>query len=172
MRVYSQSIIQLALCVVASADWRDRAYSLEHHHIKAAYSPLLDEDSRISSQVTCWKPPQPDEEAGYFGHGWKYQNWLPAYVGALDSVQDSSSSDCLKCFQAAYYGKEKRVSSFIAIDKLSGSDWGVELGWDFIDFITNGEVKKGEAFNLSISPTDIAGCGMSSYLFEEYDTEL
>lgn len=173
MRSPPQFIFQLALCVPALADWRDRASSLEHHDIKAVYSPLLEEEHRPSSEVTCWRSPQPGKEAEYLGDGWKYQNWLPSYVGALDSIEDSSSADCLKCFRAAYYGKENRISSFLAIDKLSGSDWGVAFGWDIIDFISNGEVKKGESFNMSITPADIDSCGMGPTLFEEYKhTEL
>lgn len=172
MRAYTPFTTLFAFCVPASADWRDRAATIEHHDVKAIHSPLFDEEFRAASDLACWKPSEPGEEDGYFGDGWKYQNWLPTYVGALDSIGDSSSSDCLKCFSAAYYGRENRRSSFLAVDKLPEGDWGVALSWDLIDFISNGEVKKGEAFNVSIMPTDIANCGVGPYYFEEYSKEL
>ncbi|KAJ3492500.1 hypothetical protein NLG97_g5346 [Lecanicillium saksenae] len=152
MKIQARYAAFIALRTPISATWRERASAVEHHDVKAGPSPDSLEDAYHSPyNVACWTKPMPEHEYGYLGNG-----WFAAPIGALDSITDSESDDCFKRFAITYYGREKRTSRFMAVDKLSNSDWGVELHKDTLQWIANGEVKPGEPFNVSLTRTGLS----------------
>lgn len=168
MALFTHIIYFLAICEPALATWRGRANAVQYWNINISHSPLLDEDDRPASDVACWTQPTEVEAPGKFGDRWEYQDWVFPYIGAMDSIINSTSIDCGRCFTVTYYeGRETRTATLLAIDKLAKSDWGIEANWDFIKWITNGEVKKGETFNAAVQATHPSNCGLGPRFFED-----
>lgn len=155
----STQILAVAACSsVVVADWRDRADYITYYNIKATHNPLLDQIGRKTDDLACWKKPESEKDDGLFGHGWESQGKIMPYIIALDSIDGAESEDCLRCFDVQYYGRKERGAPFLAVDKMTANDWGIEMEWEGIKWITSGDVKEGESFNVSIALTNLGSC--------------
>ncbi len=125
MKLFLQLLVPFAICAPTLADWRDRARAMEYHTIKATHNPRLDESDRASNDLACWKQPEDSRADGLLNGGWHTQGGIPPRIIALDSIANSDSGDCLRCFDVFYYGQNERediVAPFLSVDRLTASD--------------------------------------------------